>query len=51
MGTSHDALAPYLWSCSISWCLAECYRKAEQHCNTALWACVAHEQLYFFKFS
>ena len=30
-GTVHDALAPYSWSCSVNWCLAnvmEIYRCA-----------------------
>ena len=27
LGIPRDALAPYLWSCSFGWCLAEGYRK------------------------
>ena len=43
---AHHAL--YLWSCSVSWCLAEGHRNGDQHC---LWDHVAREGLYFFMFT
>jgi len=35
-GTLHDALAPYPWSGSVNWCLAEASRNGDQ--RRPIWA-------------
>jgi len=35
--TPHDALAPYPWSRSVIWCLAQSYGKGDQ-CHPMSWS-------------
>ena len=41
-----SGLVPYLWSCSISWCLAEGFRKLETQISAALWTPCGSRRMY-----
>jgi len=42
--TSHDAVAVYVWSYSVTWCLADGYTSANH------WAHVAQKVTFVFRF-